>query len=114
MAVLPAPRGRSLPSSQLLLPAARDDLEEAPRVEARAADQGAVDVWEFGQRLDVVRLHATAVEDVTPLRRVRPEPLPQPAPDVRVRLLGLLRRRVPAGTDRPYRFVGDDQLRHLG
>ena len=37
------------------------------------------------------------------------EPLAQPAPDVRVRLLRLRRGRVPPGADRPDRLVGDDE-----
>ena len=40
---------------------------------------------------------------------VAAEPLPQPLADVRVRLAGLRRGRVPPGADRPDRLVGDDQ-----
>src|SRR5205807_1406172 len=54
-----------------------------------------------------------AVDDAAPLGRVAPEPLPQPRADVRVRLGGLRRRRVPARADRPDRLVGDDEARNL-
>jgi hypothetical protein len=38
-----------------------------------------------------------------------PEPLPKTAADVRVRLAGLRRRRVPASADRPHRLVRDHE-----
>ena len=37
------------------------------------------------------------------------EPLPQPLPDVRVRLAGLRRRRGAPGADGPHRLVRDDE-----
>ena len=67
------------------------------------------------QVLDVVGLHAAAVEHVA---RRRPPPgrthRAKPRPDVRVRLAGLRRRGVAPGPDGPHRFVGDHERRRPG
>ena len=63
--------------------------------------------------MDVVRLHAAAVDDVALVRGRAAEPLPDARADVRVRLAGLFGRGVASGADRPHRLVGDDQRRDL-
>ena len=87
-----------------------DDARELVDVEARAADEGAVDVRLAHERRDVRRLHRAAVEDA---RRRRPHP-PEQLGDERAKrradLLGLLGRRRLAGADRPDRLVGDDDV----
>src|SRR6188508_1195581 len=85
----------------LLVARAGDDLEEALDVERRAADERAIDVGLADQLLRVVGFHAAAVDHVALVGRAAAEPLAQPLPDVRVRLLRLDRRRGPAGADRP-------------
>ena len=57
--------------------------------------------------------HAAAVDDVALVGGLGPEPLPQPLPDVGVRLGGLRRRGVAAGADGPHRLVGDHEQRQL-
>ena len=64
---------------------------------------------EGDQRVDVVRLHAAAVDDVALVRGGGAEPLADAGADVRVGFAGLLGGRVPAGADGPHRLVGDDQ-----
>src|SRR5436190_1627251 len=75
-------------------PAAGHDLEEPAHLEAGAADQGAVDVGQRRELAHVVGLDAAAVDDVALIGGVPAEPLPDPRPDVRVRLAGLRRSRV--------------------
>src|SRR5262249_20701459 len=58
----------------------------------------------------VVRLDAPAIQDEQPLGHLIAEMLATAAADVRVNLLRLFRRGVPAGADRPNRFVGDHHL----
>src|SRR5215204_4295306 len=86
-----------------------DDRTEVAGVEARAADERAVDVREREQLGRVVGLERAAVEDPHRSGGVRVEPGHQRA-DERDRLLRLLRRRDLAGADRPYRLVRDDDL----
>ena len=62
---------------------------------------------------DVLGLDAAAIQDVAEFGRLRPEPLPQPLPDMRMRLGRLRRRGIATGPDRPDRLVGNDQQRHL-
>ena len=85
----------------------RGDRREAVRVEARAADQRAVDVGLGHQLADVVGLDGPAVLDPEGRRVEGPG---RDRPHVGVRLLGDLRRRGAAGADRPDRLVGDHEL----
>ena len=83
--------------------------EEVGRLEARPADQGAVDVGAGEQFPGVVRLDAPAIQDRTPRRRRRFAERPgEPGADERVDLLRLFGGRGQAGADRPDRLVGED------
>ena len=87
-----------------------DDCQEILRLQARAADQRAIDVGLAEQRRRVVRLDAAAVLDDERLRRRLAAQLADALADERMRILGLLRRGVDAGADRPDRLVGDDDV----
>ena len=89
------------------------DREEVLRVERRAADQTAVDVFEREQLGRVGRLDRAAVEDPDRIGRRAIALRDQPA-DERACLVGLLWRRGAAGADRPDRLVGDDHAREVG
>ena len=89
-------------------------LRKALHVEARAADERAVDV-RFGDELaDVVRLDAAAVDHVAVLGGVlRRTTCRSRVADVCMRLCGLRGRGVPARADGPHRLVGHDEVAHL-
>src|SRR5581483_979066 len=72
---------------------------EGVDVEGGAADERAVDVRLLEQARGVVGLDRAAIEDGDVEERL----------DERVRRLGQLRRRGPAGADRPDGLVGDDE-----
>src|SRR5439155_4897121 len=89
------------------------DAGEGGGVEARPADQGAVDVGLRHERVDVLRLDAAAVEDAHPLRGGgRGETHQLPANGM-VDFLRLPRGRGASGADRPHRLVGDDAAGEL-
>src|SRR5262245_2982140 len=87
----------------------RDDPGECRGVEARAAHERAVDIGLRHQLVDVLGLHRPAVLDPDPVPRSA-EPRAHALAHERVHLLGGLRRRGPAGADRPDRLVGDHEL----
>ncbi len=86
------------------------ELQERIGLQRGAADQGAVDVGEGHQALDVVGLDAAAVEDAQRVRDGLAVLRGDPRADEGVDLLGLLGGRDLAGADRPDRLVGDHHL----
>src|SRR4029453_7090535 len=86
-----------------------NDIREAADVQARPADERAVDVRKHDEVVDVVWLDAAAVNPVAAVGRWRAEPAAQAAADVGVRFGRLFRRRVAAGADRPHRLIRDDE-----
>src|SRR5688500_2189020 len=86
------------------------DLGEAARIEAGAADEGAVDIRLGHKRAGVVRLHAAAVLDPNLVGGGFIGNLTEHPADKRMRFLGLLGRRGLAGADGPDRLVSDDCL----
>src|SRR6267143_4893450 len=78
-----------------------NDGEKFPRVQRRPADQAAVDVRHGEQRRGVAGLHAPAIENSDFSRK--------PFPEKRVHGLRLLRRRRPAGADRPHRLISQNR-----
>src|SRR5438094_8664697 len=83
------------------------------RVQARAADQRAVDLGLVREPADVLGLAAATVEDPDALSDLlRPELREQTA-QVPVDLAGLGRCRVDARPDGPDRLVGEDDLSKL-
>src|SRR6266545_2633288 len=91
------------------------DLGELLRLDAGAADQGAVDVRLVHDVGDVGCLDRAAVEDAHPVGQVRRigVPLRHPAAERADALLGIFGARRLARTDRPDRLVRDDDLVHL-
>src|SRR5690606_5066451 len=91
------------------------DLDELPRIEARPADEGAVDVGLRHDAGDVPRLHRSSVQDTDDLRHLVSVALGEPGPDGPAHLLSVLRRGDLPGADRPDRLVRHhDRLRLLG
>ena len=66
--------------------ASRHDVREPADLEAGPADERPVDVRLRHDLVDIVRFDAAAVNHMTVIGGRRPEPLAQPATDVRVRL----------------------------
>src|SRR5919107_1996117 len=100
----------SIPNSPVVI----NDLRERPGLQARAADESAVHVRLFHQPRDVVGFDRAAVEDAERGGRFLREPTRENAPDKRVHLLRLLRRRC---TPRPYGpdgLVGDYDTVEVG
>src|SRR5690606_8727798 len=89
------------------------DAGELLRVEARAADERAVDVGLRHDRGDVRGLHRAAVEDAGRVREVRVVEVAQGAADRAADLLRVLGRRDLARADGPHGLVGDDERREL-
>src|SRR5437773_11789432 len=85
-----------------------DDAGEGCGIEARAADERAIDVGLRHEGIDIIRLHAAAVEEADALRRRRRGAAADLAADGIVDLLRLSGRGGAAGADRPHRLVGDD------
>src|SRR6185295_16346836 len=77
------------------------DPDEALRVEARTADQGAVDLRLGQQHLGVLGLDAAAVEDANGLRDLLRRELGEQAAQISLDLGRLGRGSVDAGADRP-------------
>src|SRR5947199_2558961 len=89
------------------------DRNKSRRVQARAADQRAVDLGLGHEPVDVLGLDAATVEDPDALSDLlRPELREQTA-QVPVDLAGLGRWRVDARPDGPDRPVGDEDLSNL-
>src|SRR5215470_3098351 len=84
------------------------DGHETLRVEARPADERAVDLTLRQQRLHVVGLHAAAVQNPRTLGDFLGRELRQEPAHVPVDLGRLLRRGVHSGPDGPHRLVRDD------
>src|SRR2546427_10691934 len=79
------------------------DPDEALRVEARAADQGAVDLGLRQEHLGVLGLDAATVQDANGLRDLLRRQLGEQAAVITLHLGGLGRRGGGAGAGRPYR-----------
>src|SRR3989442_13981678 len=89
------------------------DSNKSRRVQARAADQRAVDLGLGHELVDVLGLDAAAVEDPDALGDLlRPELREQTA-QIPVDFAGLARCRVDARPDGPDRLVGEDDLPEL-
>src|SRR5215813_7947434 len=84
------------------------DRHESLRVEARAADECAVDLTLCQQRVDVVGLHTAAVQNPQALGDLLGRELREQTTHVAVDLGRLLRRRVHAAANGPDRFVSND------
>src|SRR6266850_2598489 len=84
------------------------DAGEDRGIEARAADERAIDVGLRHEGIDIIRLDAAAVEEADALRRRRRGAAADLAADGIVDLLRLSGRGGAAGADRPHRLVGDD------
>src|SRR5947207_2370147 len=84
------------------------DAGEGRGIEARAADEHAVDVGLRHEGIDIIRLHAAAVEEADALRGRRRGAAADLAADGIVDLLRLSGRGGPASADCPHRLVGDD------
>src|SRR5216110_3019004 len=89
------------------------DRDKPLGVQARAADQRAVDLGLGDEVVDVLALDAAPVEDSDRLGDLLRRELREQAPQVPVDLAGLARRRVDARPDGPDRLVGDDDLPEL-
>mmetsp|Transcript_28638 Transcript_28638/g.91721 ORF Transcript_28638/g.91721 Transcript_28638/m.91721 type:complete len:312 (+) Transcript_28638:246-1181(+) len=89
-----------------------DDAPKGVRLEAGAADEGAVDVGARHQVVDVVVVDRATVLDHHRVGNLLAVVLDEPAADVRVRLLRHLGRRREAGADGPHRLVRDDDVLH--
>src|SRR5919205_69626 len=100
----------SIPDSPVVVDNARERLG----LQARAADERAVHVRLFHQPRDVVGFDGAAVEDAERGGRFLREPTRENAPDKRVHLLRLLRRRCTPRPDGPDRFVGDNDTFEVG
>src|SRR5215212_8204285 len=100
----------SIPNSPVVI----NNLRERPGLQARAADERAVHVRLFHQPRDVVGFDRAAVEDAERGGRFLREPTRENAPDKRVHLLRLLRRRCTSRPDGPDRFVGDNDTFEVG
>ena len=83
------------------------DLGKAARIEAGAADEGAVDVGLAHEFAGILRFHAAAVLNPNSLGRGLIGHFAQDVANERVRFLCLLGCCVAPGTDRPDRFVRD-------
>src|SRR6516162_6789036 len=84
------------------------DRQELVRLEARAADQRAIDVGDVQQLLGVRRLYRSTVEDADALSLLS-QARPQVLPDERMRLCDVgWRRREPAA-DSPDGLVSNDK-----
>src|SRR6266487_4804970 len=94
----------------LLVPRGLDDLGEAARVEAGAADQCAVDIRLAHQFARILRFHATSVLDPHTLGRCVVGHLAQGVTNKRMRLLRLVWRSVATSPDGPNRLVRDHGL----
>src|SRR5215831_780189 len=106
----------SLPARARSGPEAHD-AREGLRVEARAADERAIDVGLRHQVVDVLGLNGAAVLDADRLRG-RAEASGELPTHEPMDLLSERGGRRPAGSDGPHRLVGDDHLgrplrRHL-
>ena len=84
-----------------------DDLGEAARVKAGAADERAVNVGLTHEFASIFRFHAAAVLDPHSLGCGLIGHFAEDVSNERMRFLCLLGRCVAAGTDRPYRLVSD-------
>src|SRR5262249_20393236 len=83
------------------------DAGEGHRIEARTTHERAVDVRLGHERIDVLGLHAAAVEDADALGGRRRGARADLAADGVVDLLRLRGRGRATGADRPHRLVGD-------
>src|SRR5262245_51298127 len=84
-----------------------DDLNETARIEARAADKGAVNIWLTHEFACVLRFNAAAVLDAHPFGRRVIGHFLQSVPNERVGFLCLSGRRIAAGADGPDRLIGN-------
>src|SRR5437867_6129207 len=91
-----------------------NNAEEALRFQARTTDQSAVNVRLAHQVAYVLTLDAPAVQDSNRLRRLVPKLLSKPIADGGVRFLRSFRRCSTSGTDRPDRFVGENDTQKVG
>src|SRR5580704_10054814 len=89
----------------LLVASGLDDLDEAARIEARAADEGSVDVRLAHQFARVLWLNAPAVLNAHTLGRRIIGHLVQSVANERVGFLRLSGRRVAASANRPDRLI---------
>ena len=89
---------------------ASDDLRKASRIQARTADQRAVDILLAHQFLCVVGLNASAVLDSNPVSCSSIGEPGQHRTNKRVRLLGLGRRGGSSGSNGPTRLISQDEF----
>src|SRR5881296_2369887 len=91
-----------------------NNAEEALRFQARTTDQRAVNVRLAHQVAYVLTLDAPAVQDPNRPRRLIAKLLSKPIADGGVRFLRSFRRCSASGTDRPDRFVGENNTQKVG
>src|SRR5919112_2617361 len=89
------------------------DARELLRLQAGAADEGAVDVLLRHDRGDVRRLDRAAVQHPDGVRDVTAPPLGEPRADRRAHLLRIVRCGHLAGPNGPHRLVRDDERASL-
>src|SRR5262249_50647790 len=85
------------------------DRQELVRLEARAADQRAIDVGDVQQFLGVRRLYRSTVKDANALPLLS-QARPQTLPDERMHVCDVGWRRREPGTDGPDRLVSNDKI----
>src|SRR6266550_6166038 len=81
------------------------DADEALRIEARASDEGSVDLGLGHQGLGILGLHAATIQDAHGLGDFLGPKLGDKPPQIAVHLGGLPRRRVDSRPDRPHGLV---------